>query len=200
MAKLHKGNATRELLIKHLIEGICKITFVKVDGSVRNAYCTLHENLIPTKFVKSIEKIFLPDARQEILPYWDVVQGKWKSFYIEKLELFITADELKKDLPLALQEKEEKAEGGVIQSVDENKQQIMDKQSIKRMQSIDKDEQEKTVIPSNVKNKNNIQTVNTPKRTFSAITKAKEKQKENLEKSRNIINRLRKEAEDRRRK
>lgn len=183
-----------------MTEGICKVTFVKVDGSVRNAYCTLHENLIPIQFNKSIEKIFLPDARQEILPYWDVVQGKWKSFYIQKLELFITADELKNDLPPGLRKEEEEAEGESVQDIDENKQKLLDKDSNKKMQSIDEEEQEKTVIPSNVKNKKNIQTVNTPKKTISAITKAKEKQKENLERSKNIINKLRKEAEERRKK
>lgn len=183
-----------------MIEGICKVTFVKVDGSVRNAYCTLHENLIPIQFNKSIEKIFLPDARQEILPYWDVVQGKWKSFYIEKLELFITADELKNDLPPGLRKEEEKEEDQSTQDVNENKQKLLEKNSKKKMQSIDLDEQENTVIPSNVKNKKNIETVNTPKKTISAITRAKEKQKQNLEKAKNIINKIRKEAEERRRK
>lgn len=198
MAKLHRGNANRAILIKHLIEGICKITFTKVDGTVRSAYCTLHENLIPDQFSKTIEKIFLPDARQEILPYWDVVEGKWKSFYVEKLELFITADELKNSLPPSLQKQEEKAEGETSQDVDENQQENIDKQSKKRMESIDLKDQEETVIPSNVKNKQNIQSVNRPKTTRSAITQAKEKQKQSLDKARTIINRLRSEAEKRR--
>jgi|LauGreDrversion4_2_1035121.scaffolds.fasta_scaffold229274_3 hypothetical protein len=195
MSKLHRGNITRAILLKHLVEGICKITFIKKDGSFRNAYCTLHGDLVPSNFEKSIEKIFLPDARQEILPFWDMVEGKWKSFYVDKVELFITADELKKDLPPNLLKKEEEAEGDTLQLVDKNQQKMMDAQSEKQMKSIDHQRKEKDVDPVNRKK---VARVNRPVNTRSNITNLKEKQKENLDKARTVINRLRSEAEKRR--
>ena len=197
MAKLHKGNATRAILLKHLVEGICKVSFIKRDGTVRNAYCTLHSGLIPTQFEKAIEKIFLPDANQERLPYWDVVEGKWKSFYVEKVELFITADELKKDLPPSLQKKEEKATGDIIQDVDENQQSNMDKVAEKKMRSIDKSKNEKTIDPIN---RNNISRIGGTKSTRSNVTKRMEEKKARLDNARNVINKLRREAEERRKK
>lgn len=199
MAKLHKGNITRAILLKHLVEGICKVAFVKNDGSVRSAYCTLHSELIPIQFEKAIEKIFLPDARQEILPYWDMVQGKWKSFYVERVQLFITADELKqeKDLPSVLKKDEEKTSGNIHQSVNENKTNALEKDSVKSMRQVDVSKNEKTVDPIN---RRNVQSVNTPKRTYSVTTREKERQKASLEKARNIINKLRKESEERRKK
>jgi hypothetical protein len=89
----------REVLIKYLVEGICQTSFVKVkDGSTRVLYCTLHFSMIPTKFSKSLEKILNqnpPDP--DILPVWDVAEGKWKSFRISKMVLMLTSDELKKE-------------------------------------------------------------------------------------------------------
>ena len=164
---------------------------------MRNAYCTLHSGLIPVQFEKSIEKIFLPDANQERLPYWDVVEGKWKSFYVDKVELFITADELKKDLPPNLQKKEEKATGDTIQDIDENQQEAIDKVAEKKMRSVDRSKQEKNVDPVNRKN---ISRIGGGKSTTSSVTKRMEEQKARRDNARNIINKLRKEAEDRRRK
>jgi hypothetical protein len=124
-----------------------------------------------------------------------MVEGKWKSFYVDKVELFITADELKKDLPPNLLKKEEEAEGDTRQLVDKNQQKMMDAQSEKQMKSIDHQRKEKDVDPVNRKK---VARVNRPAKTRSNITNLKEKQKENLDKARTVINRLRSEAEKRR--
>lgn len=61
-------------------------------------YCTLQPNLIPNKFTKSLEKLFKESPTDaDILPVWDVSEGKWKSFRISKMVFFLTADELQKE-------------------------------------------------------------------------------------------------------
>lgn len=60
--------------------------------------CTLQPDLLPSKFLKSVEKVLQPTQDEDLIPVWDVTEGKWKSFRITKVELFRTSDELlKKD-------------------------------------------------------------------------------------------------------
>lgn len=92
-----KSDLTREILIKLLQEGICQISFTKVkDGTNRVIYCTLNSGFIPTKFEKAINKLMSANSVDDpdILPIWDVTEGKWKSFRITKLVYFLTHDEL----------------------------------------------------------------------------------------------------------
>ena len=89
----------KQILLKHLTEGICQVTFSKVkDNTTRTIYCTLVQGIIPSKYEKSVEKVFTESTSDtDIIPIWDVAEGKWKSFRLSKLSLFITADELTKE-------------------------------------------------------------------------------------------------------
>ena len=86
-------------MVQSLVKGICQVSFNKVkDNTTRSIYCTLEKGLIPSRFDKSIDKIFSdPSADADLLPIWDVAEGKWKSFRISKLIFFITPDELIKE-------------------------------------------------------------------------------------------------------
>lgn len=193
---LHKNEITKAVLLKKLIEGICKVTFIKRDGSTRVAFCTLNSDLIPAKFEKSIEKIFLPDANEEILPFWDVTQGKWKSFYVNSVEMFLTADELKKQNPGIQDSQQDSIDGKTnadeIQDMDDNHQDKVDAAKAKASKMLDKDDDEYTIDPINRKN---IKRHGHRKNTKSNITKKYEQQKKNLENARNIINALRANAQ-----
>lgn len=62
----------------------------------------MHKSFIPTKFASAIDKIFIeknPDM--DLMPIWDVAEGKWKSFRISKSVYFITSDELLKENKVA---------------------------------------------------------------------------------------------------
>lgn len=85
----------REDLIKFLVEGICQVSFIKVkDGSNRAIYCTLNSGFIPKQFGTSINNLFKSQPNDpDIMPIWDVVEGKWKSFRISKMNFFLTAEE-----------------------------------------------------------------------------------------------------------
>ena len=93
----NKRELSRSILIKFLTEGICEISFNKVkDGTNRIIYCTLHPDLIPSKYTVTTQKLISetnpPDP--DLLPIWDVAEGKWKSFRISKAVYFLTHDEL----------------------------------------------------------------------------------------------------------
>ena len=89
----------RPTLLKHLIEGICQVTFTKVkDNTSRSIYCTLEKGLLPAKYEESVNKV-LSEAvpNQDLIPIWDVAEGKWKSFKLSRLTIFVTSDELIKE-------------------------------------------------------------------------------------------------------
>ena len=89
-------NLDRESLINFLIKGICQVSFIKVkDGSSRAIYCTLNYGFIPKQYEKSLDNLLKnqPDD-PDIMPIWDVVDGKWKSFRMSKMNFFVTSDDL----------------------------------------------------------------------------------------------------------
>lgn len=95
----NNNQVDRITLLKEMLKGICQVSFIKVkDASNRVIYCTLNAGFIPTQFEKSIEKIFSQQpADPDIIPIWDVTEGKWKSFRLSKMNFFLTSDELQSE-------------------------------------------------------------------------------------------------------
>jgi hypothetical protein len=92
---LQQNNIDRQILLKFLGEGICQVSFTKVkDNTNRVMLCTLKADQLPAKFEKAIEGIYRPAVDEDLLPVWDVTEGKWKSFRISKIVSFRTPDEL----------------------------------------------------------------------------------------------------------
>lgn len=79
-----------------MLKGICQVSFIKVkDGANRTIYCTLDFGLIPKQYEQSVENIFSKEPNDiDIVPIWDIVENKWKSFRISKINFFLTSDEL----------------------------------------------------------------------------------------------------------
>ena len=74
------------------------MTFNKVkDNTSRTIYCTLVQGFLPAKYEQSIQKIYTEPSSDDIIPIWDMAEGKWKSFKLSRLTLFVTADELVKE-------------------------------------------------------------------------------------------------------
>jgi len=95
---LRRTNFARVNLIHELTLGICKASFRKVsNGQYRNMFCTLNSGMIPEKYKNTLLEIYKTQENPDILPVFDIKEQAWKSFYIPKLVLFITSDELKKD-------------------------------------------------------------------------------------------------------
>lgn len=90
-------NINRQLLLKYLVEGTCQVSFTKVkDNTNRVLLCTLNPNTLPAKFIKAAETALKPSEDEDLLPVWDVIDNKWKSFRISKVNSFRTPDELTK--------------------------------------------------------------------------------------------------------
>lgn len=92
---LRQNSISRELILKYLKAGKCKVIFIKVkDGSTRSIFCTLSSNFLPAKYInENFKKIFTQPQDPDIIPIWDIEEGKWKSFRLSKVESFYTPDE-----------------------------------------------------------------------------------------------------------
>jgi len=65
-----------------------KVVFKKVDSSVRTIHCTLMNSELSESHKKALTKVFTQTENPNILPVWDVIEQKWKSFRIENV-LFV---------------------------------------------------------------------------------------------------------------
>jgi hypothetical protein len=92
---LRQNSINRETLLNFLQKGKCKVTFVKVkDGTIRSIFCTLDSKVIPSKYInENFSKIFTQPENPDLIPIWDIEEGKWKSFKVSKVESFDTPDE-----------------------------------------------------------------------------------------------------------
>lgn len=77
----------RSNLLKLLLqEEYLKILFKKsTTQTMRTMICTLYGDSIPTSFAKSIEATINQNDNLDILPVWDVIIGKWRSFHISNI-------------------------------------------------------------------------------------------------------------------
>ena len=67
-------------------EEYLKILFKKsTTQTMRTMICTLYGDSIPTSFAKSIEATIKQNDNLDILPVWDVIKGKWRSFHISNI-------------------------------------------------------------------------------------------------------------------
>ena len=84
---LDNKDINRSNLLKLLLqEEYLKILFKKsTTQTMRTMICTLYGDSIPTSFAKSIEATIKQNDNLDILPVWDVIKGKWRSFHISNI-------------------------------------------------------------------------------------------------------------------
>lgn len=84
---LDNKDINRSNLLKLLLqEEYLKILFKKsTTQTMRTMICTLYGNSIPTSFAKSIEATIKQNDNLDILPVWDIIKGKWRSFHISNI-------------------------------------------------------------------------------------------------------------------
>lgn len=94
---LKQRDIDREVLLKLLTQGICKVYFTKItNGQFRSLYCTLVPSVMPSILRKGIKGIFDPSTPNvDLLPVYDVVDHSWKSFRVSYVIFFYSAAELK---------------------------------------------------------------------------------------------------------
>ena len=93
---LYNQNINREILLKLLSKGNCKVTFVKSNNTTRTMLCTLNSDSLPGKYTKTLTSVLSENSNPDILPVWDVENGGWRSFKLSSVLVFKTIEEEQK--------------------------------------------------------------------------------------------------------
>jgi hypothetical protein len=72
----------REELVTMLNEGICEVTFTKVNGEVRVMPCTLQADLLPVVSVEKLKESKERHTAPDNLSVWCTDKNEWRSFKI----------------------------------------------------------------------------------------------------------------------
>lgn len=89
-------NSKKIAYIHELSLGICKILFRKqTNGRFRAIYGTLNKSIVPGNHQRTLINALKSRENAEIIPIYDVKEGKWKSFYLKNVISFTTTDKLK---------------------------------------------------------------------------------------------------------
>jgi hypothetical protein len=75
---------TKEDVHGLLRQGVCEISFTKVNGEERVMKCTLNEKLLP-KQIDLEEAIQKKKPNPDVLAVWDVTAEGWRSFRWDSL-------------------------------------------------------------------------------------------------------------------
>ena len=76
---------TREELVEALKSQHVKVTFEKVDGTIREMNCTLMASQLPEQ-IDVEEYISEKRSNPEVLAVWDTDKNDWRSFRIDKIK------------------------------------------------------------------------------------------------------------------
>jgi hypothetical protein len=102
----------RDIILKNLTNGICKVIFKKVtDGRFRSMLCTLNPDYVPMKFEKGIMEVFKSEQDDiDLVPVFDIIHKDWRSFRIRTIQLFYTPEELNENKEVTQKKQKEKYE------------------------------------------------------------------------------------------
>jgi len=73
---------SKEMIRSTLMSNLCKVTFTKTNGEVRDMLCTLREDVaIPHE--KKTERV--KEVNDEVLAVWDCEKKAWRSFRFDSI-------------------------------------------------------------------------------------------------------------------
>jgi hypothetical protein len=76
----------RDEMKSRLREGVCNVTFTKVNGETRVMKCTLNESIVPLATEAEIAK---PRKENDsIVAAWDLDKQDWRSFRVDSVVAF----------------------------------------------------------------------------------------------------------------
>lgn len=75
----------RDKVFKYLREGICEVTFTKVNGERRTMPCTLKPELLPQKDQKDLTFETLKENKTDAVAVWCTDAAAWRSFKLSNL-------------------------------------------------------------------------------------------------------------------
>lgn len=77
---------TRDEIVAMLQNGICQVTFTKVNGELRRMPCTLKSDLLPVVPVKESREDKTRKVNTDNLSVWCTDQNEWRSFKIANVQ------------------------------------------------------------------------------------------------------------------
>lgn len=66
-------------IVNILQQGVCRVTFEKADGSLRDMVCTLNFDLIPIQIAGTSK------PNDEVVTVWDMEKEDWRAFRVDRL-------------------------------------------------------------------------------------------------------------------
>lgn len=76
---------SKEEIITALKNGVCTVTFTKVNGELREMPCTLREDLVP-KYERKTPVKEATDKEKATLSVWCVDKNAWRSFRVDSVK------------------------------------------------------------------------------------------------------------------
>ena len=76
----------RDEMKSRLREGVCQVTFTKVNGETRVMKCTLNESIVPP-----VTEVEIENPRREntsVIAAWDLDKQDWRSFRVDSVVAF----------------------------------------------------------------------------------------------------------------
>jgi hypothetical protein len=77
---------TREEIVTMLQNGICQVTFTKVNGEIRKMPCTLKSDLLPVADTQIINESKTRKTNVDNLSVWCTDKNEWRSFKIANVQ------------------------------------------------------------------------------------------------------------------
>ena len=74
----------RDFLLEQLHNGVCEVTFTKVNGETRVMKCTLHSAYLPPQLPHEEGKA-AREPNSEVIAVWDLNANDWRSFRTESV-------------------------------------------------------------------------------------------------------------------
>jgi len=71
-------------LVEGLKRNVIKVTFTKVNGEERVMNCTLHQSVLPEKYIS--EDIIKKKENPDVLSVWDIDKNGWRSFRLDSVK------------------------------------------------------------------------------------------------------------------
>lgn len=75
----------RDYLVNLLRENLCVVTFVKLDGEVREMPCTLKPDVVPAAVVTEGKEPKEKKQNDAILSVWCTDKDSWRSFRVDRV-------------------------------------------------------------------------------------------------------------------
>ncbi len=74
--------ASAEMIRSTLKSNICKVTFTKSNGELREMMCTLQESIV-VPHEKTTDRV--REVKEDVIPVWDCEKEAWRSFRIDSI-------------------------------------------------------------------------------------------------------------------